>query len=223
MLLLSGSPHHLRALTLRAVASVSGRDHDLEVRPEEDSSSSPRLTLPDGRSLSSLPSAAFALSGSPLGLLSSGPAPGCDPDLERAHVLEWLFRAETTLWPLSLGAAMAKLDDPSSSSSLSYYDESALRSELTALDVHLGANTFLCCERLSVSDLWSALPLALLVARHRPELAPARLRLVHLDRWLRTVLGHPKVEAVLKAQGLGNSFALDIGLALSGFFHPPSS
>lgn len=185
-MLLVTSPFHVRSLSCRAVAAVAGRG-DLRVE-EADPAAAPELRLPDGRALSSPAAAAFALARSDRGLLG-GPAPSSDAASDRAEVLDWLFALETSLWPLVASSLFG--EGPG--------DGAPLRSELSRLDARLRSATFLACDRLSVADVWGAMPVALLVKKDGMLLSG----LPHLRRWLRTVLGQPKVEEVLRETGFG--------------------
>ncbi len=186
-MLLVTSPFHVRSLSCRAVAAVAGRG-DLRVE-EADPAAAPELRLPDGRALSSPAAAAFALARSDRGLLGGPAAPSSDAASDRAEVLDWLFALETSLWPLVASSLFG--EGPG--------DGAPLRSELSRLDARLRSATFLACDRLSVADVWGAMPVALLVKKDGMLLSG----LPHLRRWLRTVLGQPKVEEVLRETGFG--------------------
>ena len=182
----------LRALCCQMVAEENGVPYQMDGSADEAA-----VDLPSGDRLVGSAAVAFFLCADERGLLRPSAAKDpADVAAARAQVLQWLFRCESELWPVLSGNVLSSLNLANSSSSS---PDAACRL-IEELDAYLASRTYLACDRLSVADFCSCVPVAL-VARHKREVASevgaALSGARHLRRWLKLILAQAAVKKVL--------------------------
>ena len=118
-------------------------------------------------------------------------------EVERARVLQWMFYAESELWPLVCHLVYPALgiELPSSKEQSEKY-AAAVEKELRSLDGWLTLRTYLAAERVTLADVSVFSTLYLLFALE--GLRGAVQAPVRFLRWFRTIENQREVQSALK-------------------------
>ena len=122
-------------------------------------------------------------------------------ELERAKVLQWMFYAESELWPLVCHLVYPALgiDLPTPGQGERY--AAAVEKELRSLDAWLTFRTYLAAERVTLADVSVFCTLYLLLTLE--EAKGAVQAPVRVLRWFRTIEQQKEVQSALKKFDFG--------------------
>ena len=126
----------------------------------------------------------------------------CQDEVERAKVLQWMFYAESELWPLVCHLVYPALgiDLPTRGQQGERY-AAAVEKELRSLDGWLKLRTYLATERVTLADVSVFSTLYLLFALE--EVKGAVQAPVRVLRWFRTIEQQKEVQSALKKFDFG--------------------